>query len=539
MTDIERNFPSDIFSRLETNSTLKKKWPLILAGIFLIAITIRIFGIPTELPIPNDGFEYFLYATDISIFNQLPSNYTPINNGWPIFLSFFFSIFDFELTQSYMFLQRMLSIIISAATIIPIFFFCKKYLGIFYSLIGAFIFAIEPRIIQNSMLGITESLFIFLSISGFVFFLSSKKKLVYFSFVIVTLASMVRGEGVLLLIAMFVLFVIRFRKEKWVIPNTLLVISIVFLIMLPMSMYRIDIIDSDGMFMRISTSSSSFLSEKTTDERNSYVLNGLENFPKYLGWSFIPIFLVFTPIGTIIIIKQKNFDTLSIIIPSIMISISAVHAYSIPLPDTRYLFPLYPFFIIATIFGIRFFIEKSKNSKIVFFIILSSIIISSAVFLHIKSTDYEHELEAYLIDKKITSDFKKFNEFYPESRYLEFSDLPENWKDFQKLFDIQRVESVSMRKSITHNFEKISISNFNSIEEFISKNRINGLDHIVADDRETRVDFIKDIFENEENYPYLEKIYDSTNDGFNYHVKVFQINYEKYQNSEKEKIIVE
>ena len=38
--------------------------------------------------------------------------------------------------------------------------------------------------------------------------------------------------------------------------------------------------------------------------------------------------------------------------------------------------------------------------------------------------------------------------------------------------------------------------------------------------------FLQNIFQNEENYKFLKKIYDSRNDGYNYHVKVFEINYD-------------
>ena len=55
---------------------------------------------------------------DISTIGNLPNNYTPINNGWPILLSGFFSIFSFENSISYMELQRSMSIIISVFTLI-------------------------------------------------------------------------------------------------------------------------------------------------------------------------------------------------------------------------------------------------------------------------------------------------------------------------------------------------------------------------------------------------------------------------------------
>lgn len=525
----KKNLNDNLFLRLLTDNGFKKKWILILGGIFSVGLIIRIFEIPSELPLTLDALEYFFYATDVSIHTQLPPNYTPINNGWPIFMSFFMSFFDFETTQSYMFLQRTISAIISAATIIPMFFLCKKYFGVFYSLIGAFIFAIEPRIIQNSAMGITEPLFLILSVTGFTLFLSSKKQLIYLSFAVVTLASIIRGEGVLLLLAMFILLLIKFRKNKSNIPHILLIISLVFLIMLPMSVYRVDIINSDGMFMRISTTSSS-ISEKTTDAKNSYLLNGIENFPKFFGWNLIPIFLIFIPIGFIMILKQKNFDTLSILISSFMISLSAVHAYSVPVADTRFLLPLYPFLIIGTLFGIKFFIEKMKKPKIVFVIIMGFIIVSSSLFLSMKAIDYEHDMETFLISQKITSDFKIFNEFYPESRYLESSDLPENWDDFRNIFYTERVDQTSFRKTISHNFELIPLTNHKSIEEFILKNKNIGLDHIIVDEKEIRPEFIKHIFLNEEKYPYLTKIYDSKEDGFNYHVKLFEIEYKKLQN---------
>jgi len=98
---------------------------------------------------------------DISVVGTLPQNYTPINNGWPIFLSGFFSIFSFENSISYMELQRIISVIISTLTIIPIYYLCRNFVNNSYSIIGAAIFAFEPRIIQNSLFGIADPLYIF------------------------------------------------------------------------------------------------------------------------------------------------------------------------------------------------------------------------------------------------------------------------------------------------------------------------------------------------------------------------------------------
>ena len=40
----------------------------------------------------------------------------------------------------------------------------------------------------------------------------------------------------------------------------------------------------------------------------SFILNGLQNFPKYLGWNLIPIFLPFVPIGFVLMFKNWNYQ---------------------------------------------------------------------------------------------------------------------------------------------------------------------------------------------------------------------------------------
>lgn len=57
-----------------------------------------------------------------------------------------------------------------------------------------------------------------------------------------------------------------------------------------------------------------------------------------------------------------------------------------------------------------------------------------------------------------------------------------------------------------------------------------GLTHIMIDDDEDRQTFLKEVFVNEKNFGYLNKIYDSKWDEFAYHVKIFEINYEYFNN---------
>lgn len=70
--------------------------------------------------------------------------------------------------------------------------------------------------------------------------------------------------------------------------------------------------------------------------------------------------------------------------------------------------------------------------------------------------------------------------------------------------------------------------NYQSLKEFIENSRKNGLDHLVVDGDPDKQNFFNDIYLNDQNYPYLKKIYDSSDFGYKYHVKIYKIDYEMF-----------
>ena len=50
----------------------------------------------------------------------------------------------------------------------------------------------------------------------------------------------------------------------------------------------------------------------------------------------------------------------------------------------------------------------------------------------------------------------------------------------------------------------------------------------MADENKISPKLLVDIFENEEKYPYLIKKLDTSDLGYSYHVKIFEIDYEKF-----------
>ena len=72
---------------------------------------------------------------------------------------------------------------------------------------------------------------------------------------------------------------------------------------------------------------------------------------------------------------------------------------------------------------------------------------------------------------------------------------------------------------------------YGSLDEYIKTVKNNGLSHIITDNNPNRQLFLKDVFLDEEKYPYLLKLFDSKNHGFMHEVKIFKINYEIFNSN--------
>ncbi|CAD6516801.1 conserved membrane hypothetical protein [metagenome] len=501
-----------------------KKYIFLLLPIGILSFLIKNYYFEPEVPLTFDSLSYFFYATDITVLGHLPENYSLANNIWSIFLSLFFQLFQFENTIQYMDLQKNLSMVLSTLIIIPVYFLSRKFFEPKYSIIASFIFAVEPRIIQNSLLGVIEPLYIILGTMTLLFFLSESKKLIYFSFLFAALTSMIRGEGQIFFVIISIMFFVRFRKEKLLIPKYLIGLSIFILIITPMVLYQMEIQEKDAIFGRAVDTISYHTQDSSKTGGGSglpFFIRGVENFIKFFMWDLVPIFMFFVPVGIYYLFKKYDYRKLTLIISGFGISIPAFYAYSIPLPDTRYLFMLYPIFCIISIFAIKKYSNYFKIKNIIIVLIIIGILLSSLIFLELKTDDNFQRYEIYQITKEIVKEPKVINSFYPEDHYLEPAALPEKWNDFKTLFLMERTEGQSVRNSILNPIKTISTEGYVSIDEYIKQNK--ELTHIYVDQNENRPKFLKDIYQNEDQSKFLIKEFDSKDLGYNYHVKIFRI----------------
>ena len=92
---------------------------------------------------------------------------------------------------------------------------------------------------------------------------------------------------------------------------------------------------------------------------------------------------------------------------------------------------LYPIFCVISIFAIKKYSDYFKTKNIIIGLIVIGIILSSLIFLELKSTDNFQKYEIYQITKEIVKEPKVINSFYPEDHYLEPTAYPEKWNDFK------------------------------------------------------------------------------------------------------------
>ena len=197
--------PSNKIGIKKTEISLSKSLFFLLI-IFVGSMIIRLYYLPFDLPLVLDSQHYFWYANDMSTLKTIPTEYNSHNNLWPSFLSLFFSIDSSNNILNYMNTQRILSTLISALTIFPIFFLCRKFFSNKYSLLGSLFFIFDPRLIMNSLQGITEPIYFLIGISIILFSLSYNKKFYYISFGLAAIFSLIRYEGLLILVPLTVIY---------------------------------------------------------------------------------------------------------------------------------------------------------------------------------------------------------------------------------------------------------------------------------------------------------------------------------------------
>ena len=553
-TNVEKNKNSKKFDIITTLDKSKRARIFFLIALGISALGIRLYFFPYDVPLFSDATGYFWYAIDMSILNQLPPGHSLVNNGWPSFLSVIFQLMDSDNFLDYHNVQRFVGTIFSVATIVPVYVLCSRYFKKSYSLLGATLFIVDPRLIQNSFLGTPESIYIFLMATLLCLFLSDNFKKIYLAFGIAALLALARYEGLLMIIPLSAVFFVRYRKQKKDLIKYAICISIFILILTSMAYLRNETMGQDGFVSHISAGPVYYQAsiQENDSTLTDFLYLGSINLIKYLGWAQIPSFIIFVPLGVLFLFRSLDYKKIIIILSILIMLIPAFYGYSRGFQELKYLYVLYPIFCILACFTFKIFLEKFHRKNLIFCMIIVGLILSSLVFVDWKSMDNEHQREAFQIMSEISDKNMKINtDFGKDGNELIFlhwtrlqnvesfptlkNSLPEIVIKYASMPGGLESRSIEMRDINEYGGweNRIDINNF---EDYLTLLKKQKLTHLILDGEHNTPLFtneelasdLKYIFKNEEDYPFLIKEYDSKENGYKYHLKLFRIDYDSY-----------
>ena len=502
----------------------EKKPILALTIIVLIGTTIRLFF--TEWNLPTNSFDgYLLVIEGLHYANNDFSNFSN-RFLWPIFLSVFFRIFYFDTYAEYVNLAKILSIIISVTTIPIIYGISKEFINKKYAIIAAGFFIIEPNLVENSIFGITEGLFIFFGLLSFYCIIQNHQKYQFLAFVFAGLAFDTRLNGIVLLILIFISFFLRIQSQSK--RNFIIGVMIFGVIIFP-AHFLIPIQSGTEIFPiigntinAVTTGDISYSTYESSEDTssNNLIQNAIKNEFMHIFRISIPFLIVLFPFGMIISLKNLNFQKKMLFFAIIVSLLIAIPQYTMS-NEYRNLFFLIPFFCIFAGVGIQEIVKNVELKNIFLILLLMGLIILSVGFLRERYViDQEYYLEKDRFGNYITTNFE--GNITGDFR-LEIIRNISNLKTGSSFFN-DNIAFVDPGKPI---------DSIPKLEKFVKENEIKYL-IIEFNSKSNHFPVFREITSNEENFPFLEKMVESNE--LNYaklNAKIFKINFkESFENND-------
>lgn len=533
----------------------KRKILSCLIIISLISLGLKLYTVDfTSLP-PEDVFGYTLRA-----FSHNTGDFTEPERktlGWSLVISPFFKLVDSDRFLDYVNVIRILSLSISTISIFPMYLLARRFTNEKYSLVAAFLFAIEPHLNHNAGLGLSEPLFILVMMLSIYFILTKDTRLFCLSFFLAGVMWWIRFNGIVMLPILLLILILNSKRSPKIIPVLLLCISIFFIVSSPMLVHRYA---QYGDPLYFSQSGALYTGEFVTvvaenTEGESYsalnyiadhgmgqfiwkfIVGGLYNLGDQVIKLLYPYMIMLLPMG--MFFSFRAFDQNSNYIKAnwivILITLGSFVTYFAVIQERRLIFHLIPFFIIFAIIPIQRLVEyglstfsfsqKQKNYSLV--IVLSIALLLAITFTlryDLPDTTKEQEkieLAKYLLSQhggKVLDTGNALEGLV----YAKIESASNSFKNYMIKNDLdaknEKIQTISLyAKSMT---------------DFITVAEQHDLKYVIINrDEVTTVwyPFFENVYDSESSYPYLVKIADSTQLGFKkLNVKVFQIDYNKF-----------
>jgi hypothetical protein len=506
-----------IINNLENYFEEILKKPMILLGIIIvIGIIFRVYF--TNWDTPPFAPDALVFMIEGISFSNGDFSYFSTRFLWPMFLSFFFIFFNFENNLGYFNLMKIVTILISVASIPVIYQISKHYVDKKYAIFASVIFALEPNIIENSLFVVTEPLFILCGLLSVYFLIQKNNKLVLFSFIFAGLSFDTRLNGIVLILIVLIFCILKIRKKEFstklfVLGCIILIFVIMPYIYLPLEYGNISVLVYFTDTLEIISSNQAY-SATYSQTDSSIIQNAIMKELIHLVRISLPYLIFFVPIG--VISSLKKFDTnKKILFSTMIISLIIVIPQNLISVEYRNLLFIIPIFCILSAIGIKRIFHNRKHQNVILVAIMSVLILVSFVFLTIQL-----DKDWVLVEEK-----EKFGKFVISNFSGKILGGPYN----ELSHNIPNAKIGTIEEGNVHNDNIGIIVTYDPIDskEKLQKTmydlKVNYI--IVEDTKNNRYPIFYDIFENEEKYPELEKVFDSENNGYEkFKVKIFKRN---------------
>ncbi len=531
----------------------------ILVCLIIVSITslgFKLYLTDFSIPLHSDNLAYALNAIAHTNgdFSQPPHRAI----GWSLFLSPFFSFVDSDNFLDYSNLARSISIAVSTSTIFLIYGIGRKFFDKRYAVVAASLFAFLPHLNHNSTLGLSEPLFILVVLGSFYFLLNTKSKYIVISLILAGLAYWIRLNGIVIFFIISITYLLTFKKSQTFLRNYGIALFFFILVLSPMliqkneqygdpfhSSYQGTLFSEnyEELISNIDTKTQTSAAEYIENAGfvnfiNNFIFNGIVNSLGILSQLSFPYLFILIPFG--ILFSFRAFDQKSQYIKAnwifILSSIFSMCLIISIVPEKRFLFFLLPFLILFSVIPIQRVTEYglstfsfSRKQKDIFLIgvLILAIILSGLFTLKYEKIDPVLETEkmnfaSFALEKLEGNALRDFGGATDYTAYHVLVNY-NNFKDFK----IDYWNDKDERNKF--NFHEIGVSAEN-LDELIINGEKQELKYLISNENETfYYPFVDSIYDNETNYPFLVKIFDSNNLGYTkLKIKIFEIDYDKF-----------
>ena len=529
---------------------------LYLILIVIISLGLKLYLVDFSLPVNSDNLSYVLngIAHSNGDFDHSPSR----SIGWSLFLSPFFSLMNSNDFLDYSNVAKIISIGVSTTTIFLIYKVGRKFFDERYSLVAACLFAFLPQLNYNSVMALSEPLFIFSILASFYFLLNDKSKFIIPALAFVGFSYWIRLNGIIFFLIISLIYILTFKKSRIFLRNYGIGLVIFLIIISPILLQKYEQFGDpfyssyqDKMFSNNYEELISNLSSNTEASASSYIENngildfmytffisGIFNSMIMLSKLSFPYIFILIPFG--ILFSFRAFDQKSqytkanwIFILSSILFMSFILSV---VPEKRFLLFLMPFLVLFSVIPIHrvteyglstFSLSRNQKNAFLVIVIIIVIILSGLFTLRYEKLDPGLENEKmdfaqYALENlhgNTLSDFGGGTDYINSVILLDYN----NFQDFK----ISSLADDTERSKLAYQEIGVSASN---IEDLILKGEPLTLNYLISNQHDTfYYPFVDQVYHNEEQYPYLIKIFDSHEYGYEkLKIKVFEIDYEKF-----------